>query len=294
MSIYGETQIILGQSKWQDLLTCFGLAGYALIPKRSIQFIQWNNGNPRLLDHDEAWKVSYVARLILIITKMTSPFNLWVKISPWAVTSIGMSVSIIWNNKAIKYKGFTADFVSIVPVALWVCSIVVALVQQESVLPTLAPYPSPWAKNPDDRKKETHALIQKTSIEVPSTPIYTMPSELVMKVLSLVDDVQTVNNFSLTCKWATKLCLRKEFQPILHLPSKPEALFEILKQPLLDQLKFTRCTSRLFQIALNSPVSYNNSSVFPGKLFLETEFREKIPLWLPTYESEYPDVPGWS
>jgi len=290
--------ILVGKSGWDDLQTLCALPYYALLPSRHIQFIQWKNGKLHPLDHDEAWKVSSIARLILLSTKNILPFdlNFWLKFGCLVVIWAAVPALIK------RDKGFVAAFALTAALVHMLFSLFAALLRRNSTLQDVATCPNTLVEDLDERKKASLDSASKETLSAPittlsleiedidehktetlSASITTLPLELVTKILHLLTALQP---FGLTCKWAAKICYQAEFKPRLHLPRLPNALLQSLEQPLLDQMKFMRCTSQLLRGAKNEPVS-STETYTPGKAFLGISFFEnQIPLWLPAIWSE--------
>ncbi|HEX4840433.1 MAG TPA: hypothetical protein VFU89_08340 [Rhabdochlamydiaceae bacterium] len=305
--VYYANTVILGKSAWDDLQTLCALPYYALQPSRHIQFIQWKDGKLHPLDHDEAWKVSSVARFILTSSKNISSFynlNFWVKFACLVVIWAAVPALIK------RDKGFVAAFALAATLAHLFFSMVVAVFRQSSMLHDIVTCPNTLVQDLDERKKLPSAptatealsapimplevedldkfLSAPAATEVLSAPITTLPSDIVKEILRRLTALQP---FGSTCKWAAIICHGAEFKPRLHLPRLPRALLQSLKEPLLEQMKFMRCTSRLLRDAMNEPVS-GMEEYPPGKAFLCIYFhKETIPLWLPAIELEYPLAP---
>ena len=275
--------IIVGKSGWDDLQTFCALPFYALLPSRHIKFIQWKNGKLHPLDHDEAWKVSSVARLILIVSKNISPFynlNFWVKFGCLAVIWAAVPALIK------RDKGFVAAFALIAAFVHMFFSLFAALLRRNSMLHDITTCPSTLVEDLDERKKLPYDA--PASMQAPPKPFNTMPLEIMEEILHRLTALQP---FGLTCTWAAKICHAAKFKPRLHLPRLPNALLQSLEQSLLDQMKFMRCTALLLRDAKNDPVSGAEKSP-SGKIFLGTYFDvTKIPLWLPAIISEYSLAP---
>jgi hypothetical protein len=279
--------IILGKSTWHDLLTGLALPAYALSPTRHIQFIQWKNGKLHPLDHDEAWKISFVARLILLISKNITPFyhlNFWLKFGSLVVIWAGMG-GLIKNDKI-----FITTFATAASLCHLLCSFFFRALHENSMLHDIATCPSSLIENLDDRKKETSTLAKSFSDDHP-TLFNRLPEELMMKILRFLADHESLQPFGLTCKWISRFCYQSKLTPLLHLPRIPKSLLKSLKQTLLGQLKFMQCTSRCLRDATDAPVS-GTENFPPGKAHLGTYFRiDQIPVWLPAIKSEYPLAP---
>jgi hypothetical protein len=231
----------------------------------------------------------YTARLILISNKNISPFsplNFWVKFASLVLIWAGMAALIKREKEFVAAFSLAASLSHVV-----FCSMFTAIFREKSRLHDIATCPSTLVESLDDRKETSSSIAKNTTPKAPSAPFNTLPIETVMEILRRLADPQMLRTFSLTCKWAIKICHQTEFKPLLHLPRIPSALFQSLKQPLLDQLKFMRCTSRLLRDAQDVPVT-GAEEFPPGKAFLGIYFREnRIPPCFPAIKSEYPLAP---
>jgi len=298
-----EHAIILGKSTWHDLQTLCALPYHMLLSPRPIQFIQWKDGKLHPLDHDEAWKVSSVARFILISSKNISRFgHLNWGLKFYSLIAIWVAVSALIKRD----KVFVPVFATTAILAHLIFSVFIAVWRERSLREDITTCPNTLVEDLDEHKtpisapaatEVLSAPITTLSLEVedldvsteaPSKSLITLPPDVVKEILRRLTALQP---FGLTCKWATIICHEAEFKPRLHLPRLPGALLQNLQQPLLDQMKFMRCTSRLLRDAKNEPVS-GTEGFPPGKIFLNTFLSEEtISLWLPVIKSKYSLAP---
>ncbi|HEX4839413.1 MAG TPA: hypothetical protein VFU89_03105, partial [Rhabdochlamydiaceae bacterium] len=271
-----EHAIILGKSTWHDLQTLCALPYHMLLSPRPIQFIQWKDGKLHPLDHDEAWKVSSVARFILISSKNISRFgHLNWGLKFYSLVAIWVAVSALIKRDRV----FVTAFATTAILAHLIFSVFIAVWHERSMLKDIATCPNTLIEDLDERKERTYALV---SVEAPFKLFNTLPLEIVTIILG---HLPTLHTFSSTCKWAAKICYEEE----IKLPRLPSALLQSLKQRLLHQMKFMRCTSRLLRDA--KPVS-ETAEHPPGKAFLCIYFhKDMIPLWPPVIKSEYSLAP---
>jgi len=163
-----EHAIILGKSTWHDLQTLCALPYHILLSSRPIQFIQWKDGKLHPLDHDEAWKVSSVARFILISSKNISRFgHLNWGLKFYSLVAIWVAVSTLIKRD----KVFVTVFATTAILAHLIFSVFIAVWRERSMLQDIATCPNTLVEDLDERKKLLSALAATETLSVPITAL---------------------------------------------------------------------------------------------------------------------------
>jgi hypothetical protein len=120
----------------------------------------------------------------------------------------------------------------------------------------IANTPNDLIKAPLDRKPTCMEISDKAHFAA-SGLFQMLPTELNVKILSLVAETHDLRPFSRTCQWATQFYHQQpELKQVLHLEGMPPLLLQSMRKKLgsqiFDTIKFMQCTSELLAKAKNN------------------------------------------
>lgn len=258
-----QNTIILGKGLAYDLNTCLLSPAYAYLDEK-IFFLHLKEGVLYPISQEEASKVSYVARFVLLQRAFINP-----------------STPDTWRHQLKFYLFFTPSFVISRQVAaflqlkwplVWgvigtICLMVysrLGLDWRTAQAREIASTPNDLVKEPLDRKPMCKTIVNKPPLS-PSGSFQMLPTELNVKICSLVAKTHDLRPFSSTCQWATQFYHQEtDLKPIMHLEGMPPFLLQGVQEKvhnlILNKIKFLQCTSELLIEARNIQTQFSMPS----------------------------------
>jgi len=259
-----QNTIILGKGLAYDLNTCLLSPDYAYLSDK-IFFLHLKEGVLYPISQEEASKVSYVARFVLLQRAFINP--------PTPDT---------WRDHLKFYLFFTPSFVMSRQIAaflqlkwplVWgfigtICLMAYSRLglnwRTTTQAREIASTPNDLVKEPLDRKPTCKTIVNKPLLE-PSGSFKMLPPELNIKICSLVAKTHDLCPFSRTCQWATQLYHQEtDLKPIMHLAGMPPFLLQGVQEKvhnfILNKIKFLQCTSELLIEARNIQTQFLTAS----------------------------------
>jgi len=277
-----QNTIILGKGLAYDLNTCLLSPAYAYLDEK-IFFLHLKEGVLYPISQEEASNVAYVARFVLLQRAFINPptFDTWrhhLKFYLFFTPSfvISRQIAAFLQLKWPLGWGFIGTICLMVYSRLGliclmvysrlglICLMVYSRLglnwRTTAQAREIANTPNDLVKEPLDRKPTCKTIVNKPLLP-PSGSFQMLPTELNVKICSLVAKTHDLRPFSSTCQWATQLYHQEtDLKPVLHLEGMPPFLLQGVQEKvhnfILNKIKFLQCTSELLIKACNIPTQF--------------------------------------
>ncbi len=295
-SSYWQNTVILGKGLWYDVNSCL------MLSPRFPKFVQLNQGCLSPLSNEEARKVSYVARFLLAKHSLSNPF-----IGSWALGSYAEPIIFFLHGLPFcgLFRGIATFFCDKVTARVWggagfvlglIYSISISAIRSINTPREIASTPNNLIEGPDDRKPIRKEIAANPDITAPGV-FSTLPTELHVRIFSYLGaENEGMHVFSLSCKWATKICWHADLRHLHHLErvakALPKTLFRLmrngLKEDYFGNMSRMRCMDNMEREAQDVPPSSDYDSKFPpGSIcYLRMFLKNHVPAHLPVINSD--------
>ncbi len=250
--LHWNRTVMLGKGVGYDAVSCL----LSPMIKRP-QFFQWEEGHLFIISREEACKTSFVARLILAQQGLEIRHRLisWsIPLTAWLLVHYSMRV-IYGIFRAIFYRSHPL----VVTLAAYGAMIFFRSLSLANEIENTG-YRIPLRKQPKSLD------IARRTITAPA-PFHDLPTELLFKILKLVEGkVQDLNNFRLTCTWATNFCWRAAFEFRLQALESllPASLLKLMNTTLGHNARLNPTEIHVPHYVQRTVFSYENTRFPPG------------------------------